>query len=127
MDCPSGASMYVTRACLEKIGPIDERFFLFCEDLDWGVRARSCGLGYASASIVAHKRGATTGSARSLVTIPRLSVYLQHRNDIHFVRKHFPWTLSISVVVLFLYAVQYLIGGSPNNFKSSASRNVGRA
>jgi hypothetical protein len=28
LDCIAGGSMYVTRACLEKIGPMDERFVL---------------------------------------------------------------------------------------------------
>ena len=50
MDSPSGASMYVTRACVEYIGPMDERFFLYFEDLDWGIRAKTCGLGYAKDS-----------------------------------------------------------------------------
>ena len=47
MDSPSGASMYVTRECAECVGPMDERFFLYFEDLDWGIRAKRFGLGYA--------------------------------------------------------------------------------
>jgi N-acetylglucosaminyl-diphospho-decaprenol L-rhamnosyltransferase len=116
MDSPSGASMYVTRRCIDTIGTMDERYFLFFEDLDWGVRAKSCGLGYARASLVRHKRGTTTGSAKSLSAMPRLSVYLEHRNGIHFVRKHFPWTLPIRIVVSFMYASQFLLHRAPDNF-----------
>lgn len=116
MDCPSGASMYVTRECIEKTGLMDESYFLFSEDLDWGVRAKGCGLGYASASIVRHKRGTTTGSAMSPLRVPRFSVYLQHRNAVRFVRKHFPLTLPICVVVMFLYAVRYLLRQAPRQF-----------
>jgi N-acetylglucosaminyl-diphospho-decaprenol L-rhamnosyltransferase len=116
MDSPSGASMYVTRPCLEKIGPMNESYFLFFEDLDWGLRAKSCGLGYASASIVWHKRGTTTGSAKSLAKIPRLSIYLEHRNGIHFVCRHFPWTLPVRVAVSFLYAIRFWIYRAPENF-----------
>jgi GT2 family glycosyltransferase len=116
MDCPSGASMYVTRSCIEKIGLMDESYFLFFEDLDWGVRGKVSGLGYASASIVAHKRGTTTGSARTLAAIPKLSVYLQHRNGIHFARRHFPWTLPARIVISFLYALRFLIRRAPGNF-----------
>ena len=101
MDSPSGASMYVTRPCIEKIGLMDESYFLFFEDLDWGVRAKSCGLGYASASIVGHKRGTTTGSAKSLAKMPRLSIYLEHRNGINFVCRHFPWTVPVRVAISF--------------------------
>ena len=75
MDSPSGASMYVTRRCIEQIGLMDESYFLFYEDLDWGVRAKKHGLGYASDSIVAHQRGTTTGSAGRSTALSRLSVY----------------------------------------------------
>lgn len=116
MDSPSGASMYVTRPCIEKIGLMDERYFLFFEDLDWGIRAKQLGLGYANGSMVAHKQGTTTGSANELAQVPRLSVYLQHRNGIHFVRRHFPWTLPVRVAVSCLYAVRFLLHRAPNNF-----------
>lgn len=116
MDSPSGASMYVTRLCVERIGPMDESYFLFFEDLDWGVRAKKLGLGYASDSVVAHKRGTTTGSARGPAAIPRLSVYLQHRNGIHFVRRHFPWALPARIAISLLYAARFLMCRAPNNF-----------
>ena len=116
LDSPSGASMYVTRHCIEKIGLMDESYFLFFEDLDWGVRAKSLGLGYASASIVAHKRGTATGSARSLAAMPKLSVYLQQRNGIHFVRRHFPWSLPLRIVISYLYAARFLLSGATLNF-----------
>jgi N-acetylglucosaminyl-diphospho-decaprenol L-rhamnosyltransferase len=115
MDSPSGASMYVTRPCLEKIGPMDESYFLFYEDLDWGLRAKACGLGYARASIVWHKRGTTTGSANSLAAIPQLSVYLEHRNAIHFVRRHFPLTLPLRIMFSLLCAIELLVHQAPAN------------
>ena len=116
MDSPSGASMYVTRQCIEKIGLMDESYFLFFEDLDWGLRAKAYGLGYASASIVKHKRGTTTGSAKSLATMPRLSVYLEHRNGVRIARRYFPWTLPLRVSVSLLYACRFLIERAPRNF-----------
>lgn len=115
MDSPSGASMYVTRACIETIGLPDASYFLFFEDLDWGVKAKPLGLGYAAASIVAHKRGTTTGSASKAGPPSRLSVYLQHRNAIHFVRRHFPWTVPLRVVVSLLYALRFLLRGAPQS------------
>jgi GT2 family glycosyltransferase len=116
MDSPTGASMFVTRACIEKVGPMDESYFLFFEDLDWGLRAKACGLGYASKSVIWHKRGTTTGSARSAANIPTLSVYLEHRNAIHFVRKYFPWTLPLRIVVSLLYAIRFVMYRAPSNF-----------
>jgi N-acetylglucosaminyl-diphospho-decaprenol L-rhamnosyltransferase len=116
MDSPSGASMYVTRDCIEQIGLMDESYFLFFEDLDWGMRAKKLGLGYASASIVAHQRGTTTGSSGHLTAISRLAVYLQHRNGIHFVRRHFPLTLPVRVAVSILHAFRFLLHRAPRNF-----------
>lgn len=115
MDSPSGASMYVTRACIEIIGLPDASYFLFFEDLDWGIKAKPLGLGYAAASIVAHKRGTTTGSASKAGPPSRLSIYLQHRNAIHFVRRHFPWTVPLRVLVSLLYALRFLLRGTPQS------------
>ena len=119
MDSPSGASMYVTRPCLEQIGLMDESYFLFFEDLDWGVRAKKLGLGYASSSIVAHQRGTTTGSAGGLAAMSKLAVYLQHRNGIHFVRRHFPWSLPVRIAVSILYAFRFLLNRAPGNFRAT--------
>lgn len=115
MDSPSGASMYVTRSCIETIGPMDESYFLFFEDLDWGTRAKTCGLGYAPNSIVGHKRGTTTGSANKYAKIPRLSLYLEHRNAVHFVRKYFPATIPLRVGFSLLFAIKILIHRAPRN------------
>jgi len=37
---PSGASVYSTRRLIDEIGLMDERYFLYFEDLEWGDRAR---------------------------------------------------------------------------------------
>lgn len=119
MDSPCGASMYVTRGCIDKIGFMDESYFLFYEELDWGIRAKSCGLGYAPRSIVWHKQGTTTGSEKSLAERPRLLTYLQHRNGIHFTGKYFPWTLPIRIAVSFLHAARFLTYRAPGNFATT--------
>jgi GT2 family glycosyltransferase len=94
---------------------MEDSYFLFFEDLDWGARAKKFGLGYASDSIVAHRGGTTTGSSGTLRGLSKLSVYLEHRNAIHFVRKYRPWTLPIRVVVSLLYALRFLAHGAPGN------------
>ncbi len=35
VDAISGACMFVRREALEEVGPLDEGYFLHCEDLDW--------------------------------------------------------------------------------------------
>jgi hypothetical protein len=111
--------MYVTRACLEKIGPMDERFFLYYEDSDWSIRARHYGLGYASDSIVPHRGGTTIGSDRHRAKRSQLSVYLESRNRIHFTRLHLLRFFPLACILDFLYALEYLFAGSPRNFKTA--------
>jgi N-acetylglucosaminyl-diphospho-decaprenol L-rhamnosyltransferase len=119
LDFISGASMYVTAACLAEIGPMDERFFLYYEDADWSVRAKPHGLGYASDSIVVHKGGTTIGSAGRRSQRSWLSVYLLNRNYIHFVRLHFRSLLPVASILWLLYAVEYFFVGSPRNCKAA--------
>jgi GT2 family glycosyltransferase len=119
LDCIAGGSMYVTRACLEKIGPMDERFFLFYEDADWSIRAKKHGLGYARDSIVPHTGGTTIGSAGGRAERSRLSVYLESRNHLHFVRMHWHRYLPFAIFMGFLYATAYLFALSPRNFKAA--------
>lgn len=109
LDCISGASMFVTRACLEQIGPMDERFFLYYEDIDWGVRAKRLGLGYAVASVVAHSGGTTLGSPSVRRTDRTwLAIYLENRNRIHFTRKVYPLWLPLTYFVSVLHGLRYL-------------------
>lgn len=41
LDAPSGASFYVTRELVARIGRMDERYFLYFEDLDWGTSRKA--------------------------------------------------------------------------------------
>jgi GT2 family glycosyltransferase len=43
VDNISGAGFLVKREAWEKVGEFDERFFLYCEDVDWSLRARKAG------------------------------------------------------------------------------------
>jgi GT2 family glycosyltransferase len=109
LDAPSGASIYVTRDCIERIGLMDERYFLFFEDLDWGLRAKACGgVGYAHRSLVLHEGGTTIGSSTSRRSQSPLSVYLEFRNRILFVRSNFiiwlPWTIVAEFAEIGEYA-----------------------
>jgi len=116
MDAPSGSSFYVTRDMIERIGLMDERYFLFFEDLEWGCRAKALGgLGHAHRSIVPHAGGTTIGSGSSRATMSPLSVYLEFRNRIMFVReKHRAW-LPWTVLMLACHAATFLVAGSVAN------------
>lgn len=116
LDAPSGSSFYVTREMIDRIGLMDERYFLFFEDLEWGYRAKAIGgLGHAHRSIVPHKGGTTIGSAGGRATVSQLSVYLEFRNRIIFVRQEhrawMPWTM----LMLSVQSATFLVAGSASN------------
>jgi GT2 family glycosyltransferase len=81
----AGAALY-RRAAFEDVGPFDEDFFAYLEDIDWSLRAQLRGYAsrYAPAAIAYHMRGATTGGARHRYRV------LQRRNQIWLVLKNYP-------------------------------------
>ena len=121
LHSPSGASVYVTRDCLDVIGLMDERYFLYFEDLDWGLRARSAcgGVGYAHRSIVSHQGGTTIGTSASRGRQSQLAVYLDFRNRLLFTRVHFPrWYLWTTLATM-AHAALYLRFGAVRNMMAA--------
>ena len=69
VDSVCGACLLVRRAVIERIGLLDERFFMYGEDLDWCLRARQAGwtVRYEPSVVVQHQHGAAS-RARALRT-----------------------------------------------------------
>lgn len=40
IDHPLGASMLVKREVVDRVGPMDESFFIYCEEIDWCIRIK---------------------------------------------------------------------------------------
>lgn len=85
-----GASVLASKEFLEKIGLMDEGFFLYCEEQDWALRARKhFDLAYAPKSLVWHKEGATSGCSyrgKNLKSLFRLA-----KSRLRVTYKHHPW------------------------------------
>jgi hypothetical protein len=117
LDAPCGASLYATRALIDSIGLMREHYFLYFEDLEWGVRAKRHGhaVGYATASVVLHQGGSTIGSAWNRRERSQLAVYLDLRNRLLFVKEHhpfwLPWTLLVGLAEIAAFAC---LGSAPN-------------
>jgi len=101
MDYVIGASMLVSREFLEQVGLMDERYFLYFEELDWAIRAQGhFKLGYAPASRVFHKEGSKIGSSHRGEESP-LSFYLLNRNRLWIVRRYWAarvWRLRMRMI-----------------------------
>ncbi len=85
VDSVCGACMLVRREVIERIGLLDERFFMYGEDLDWCLRARDAGwtVRYEPSIVVQHQHGAASRQ-RAL----RTNYYFFHAMDL-FYRKHY--------------------------------------
>ncbi len=89
---PSGSAALYRRKMLEEIGLFDDRFFLYCEDTDLGLRARWAGWKclYVPAAIVDHHYSHSAGRASSL------KAYYVERNRLFTVFKNFPASMLLT-------------------------------
>jgi GT2 family glycosyltransferase len=85
-DWVSGACLLVRRASLERAGLLDERFFLYTEDVDLcaAVRAQGGLVRFSPEAEVVHARGASRATDRG----PAEDAY--RRSHLAFYRKHHP-------------------------------------
>lgn len=86
VDWISGACMCVRRSAIDRVGPMDEAFFMFNEDVDWCRRMRQAGFGisYVPDAIVMHHVGASRRKVGARV------IYGRHLGMIHYFHKHHP-------------------------------------
>lgn len=108
VDWVSGACMLVRRADAEAVGLMDERYFMYAEDVDFcaAVRARGRRVLFSPAAEIVHLRG------QSRATASAATQHAYRRSQIAFYEKHHPgwapwlrWYLKIT-------------GGLPDNRSS---------
>ncbi len=96
-----GASMLVSRGFVDRAGPMREDYFLYCEEVEWCLRAAAAGerLGYAPDAVVLHSHGTSTGGGGEIRNRSRISVYLIERNRLLLTRDLFPGLLPIVAIL----------------------------
>jgi len=101
MNYVSGASLFVSREFLLKVGLMCEEYFLFCEEADWALRGKNeFSLAYAPESIVYHKVGRSIGTSSHPHKKSYVCDYYNVRNRLFFTRKFFPYALPTVYLVL---------------------------
>ena len=83
VDWVSGACLLIRRTDLEAVGLLDERFFLYTEDVDLcaSVRARGRGVLFAAEIEIEHLRGRSAGTTTAVA---------YRRSQLAFYEKHHP-------------------------------------
>lgn len=93
VDAVSGAFLVIRKDVVDKIGVLDETFFIYGEDMDWCIRAKRAGwkvMYYPDAEILHYKGvGCSTNSRKTSYEFYR-AMYLFHRK--HFAKNHSPVT-----------------------------------
>ena len=86
-DYITGCALLVKKSLLDRIGLLDERFFLYWEDSDWGLRAKKAGFRclVVPAARIWHKVSASSGGNDS-----PLKAYHKTRSHLLFAELHAP-------------------------------------
>jgi GT2 family glycosyltransferase len=71
VGCATGAAMAVSRAAIEQVGMLDERLFMYVEDVDWCLRIRAAGFAvvFVPDARVRHRGGSSLGGRSSSVAL----------------------------------------------------------
>ncbi len=108
---PSGSAALYRRAMLDEIGGFDDRFFLYCEDTDLGLRARWAGWKclYVPDAVVEHHYSHSAGPASPL------KAYLVERNRLFVLVKNFPGAMLLAAPCIslarYFWHASYLLHG----------------
>jgi hypothetical protein len=103
VDYISGAALLIKKEAVEKIGLLDKKYFAYCEEVDWCLRAKKAGykILIVPQGKIWHKVAASTGAVKN-----PFFLYLIVRNRILFQRKHalwYHWLTFVPCFTLFIF------------------------
>ncbi len=118
-----GGAMCIHKTVIEKIGMLDQNYFLYFEDVDYSVRARKSNItiSFLAAPIVRHIGSAST----KLLGVEKL-LYYHYRNSLYFNSKNGPaWVKFLvwpwSCVIIIKQIVKIILGINRNQSKAILS------
>lgn len=117
----TGCAMMVRRDFVERVGLLDDRFFIYSEEVDWCLRARRRGyrLAVVPESVIWHRGHRTTGRlGRPFIA------YLQARNHLLMLRKNSEWFVAGATPALawFLAALSWKALAAPFRGETASAR-----
>jgi len=93
-----GAAMMVRLSVIKEIGLMTDIYFLYYEELDWGLRIRNAGyeIHYVHDSLIYHKESITTG------VLSPLKIYFLNRSRLLYMRRNIH---GLTFVISLLYLI----------------------
>jgi GT2 family glycosyltransferase len=102
-----GASMLVSATFIRDIGPMQEDYFLYYEEVDWAMRGRGrFRLGFARQSHVFHKSGANSSKI-----MPLFTAGIFYRSRLRFVSRFLPDRMAAAKRAMFVEMLRHLARG----------------
>jgi N-acetylglucosaminyl-diphospho-decaprenol L-rhamnosyltransferase len=104
VDWLVGAALMIRREAWQQVGPLDEGFFMYFEELDWCRRCRAAGweIHYLPAAQITHHEGKSSEQVMAARTIRFQS------SKIYYYRKYYGlgWALVVRFFLLGMFAFQ---------------------
>lgn len=129
VEAISGAFMLVRRSAMDAVGPMDDGYFMHCEDLDWCMRFREAGLDILFVPHVEIMHVGGVCSASRPVSVE----YYKHKGMVRFYRKFFRykypallmWMVMGAIGIRFiLRALSYLFATASTTKNREAIRTM---
>ena len=117
----NGCALLIPVGVIEKIGLLDDTFFMYAEDVDFITRAVRAGarVTFVPEAVVYHRESASSGGAGSPLT-----VYYTTRNRLYLMFKHQPNRLILAFFLVYFsltrlpVAARYLLRGQRAQFRA---------
>ncbi|WP_416908769.1 MAG: glycosyltransferase family 2 protein [Polymorphobacter sp.] len=126
-DFVLGASLAVSRAFIDRVGLMEESYFLYFEEIDWAIRNQRHSGGplttaFAANAVVWHKEGGTIGSSSKKNARSLLSEYWLTRSRISFTVRYYKFYILFHIIITIFYISRHLLQG-----RAPAAANLTRA
>jgi len=124
---PSASAALYRRVMMEELGGFDDRFFLYCEDTDLGLRARWNGWKclYVPEAVVEHRYSHSAGRASPV------KAYYVERNRLFVAAKNLPAGMLLAspfvALARYFWHVWYLLSGRGSAARFREEGNAGPA
>ncbi|MEM1421953.1 MAG: glycosyltransferase family 2 protein [Pseudomonadota bacterium] len=91
-----GANMVASRAFLDRVGLMQEDYFLYYEEIDWALRRGDLPIVFCEGGEVRHIGGAIIGSGSIGRRPTAFANYFNYRNRLRFIWRFNPWALPVA-------------------------------
>jgi hypothetical protein len=109
VDTVSGACFVIKREVIDKIGLLDEKFFLYFEEIEWCYRTVKMGykILYEPSATITHLGGKSSAKKR------RRSIEAYYESQLYFFRKHYGSRVAAALYIINILGFTFRIFMAP--------------